>query len=836
MEEIQGSIDEKKKEIYVVTEIEKLRVILNDILENVSSVFKKDFTDCKSMVNKNLTDISKAKVQQYDQATYDREIGLFKDDPMHKLITKGREELKNQYRRLKIANPCPWIGMDQREKLSVKNFHIEKIYTPLKIGASRAEISTENLLIAREVCKSKIVILYGLAGSGKTSLCLHYLHHWTEDTDKIETLKDYCLVIYVELRAVKSNTIEKYLKEQRMKNSTDCINEEDLVQQLNDLNVLFIVDGYDEAKEGSKRIVRDICSKFPNQLTLVTTRTELREEVKYMSTRVTCTYLKICGFDESRVKSFTEKVFDAVKQSDYYLETQAKTSREINSSEFLHYIQGRGKILEKHLELPLTLALMIYMWIDCEEVLNKVTTCTSLYYELYKLCQEKIKTRLRECKLDDLKNLLILLGKKGWQLLQNDEDLLSNEDVKEIDEECRKRKVPKEELLSAFLMYDVDPNSDESRYDYSFMHRTQKEYLSAYFLAKEAEKKNLNDVVGEISSHFHQIIIFLVGHFTLKKMLDKKMKEVFALLAKIQVEDDDFDFWWRLLTESQIDGEPSEKLSCEIIKNKLKKETWKLSSATAVPGLELLIHTPAQIKDLIIEIQNGEDPYDIRDFFIIMQSLGEKLRDRYHKKRPLLVELFFWQHYETRCKRPSNDLLQTLNPWGHLKDFAGSVGEYDDQFMLNFCFKLKNLRVRVETRDAQISLSKSLAKISKGGLRQVRVILDLDPEECNPETLDCLTCDAFQGKLELTLQHTEDKHKNWIVQVVKKVSGRHGCFKLILEKSILSFPTVKCIMEELRDVVREKYKVGSTNDLTDEQMNELEKLEKRFHAVVEWDT
>lgn len=43
-------------------------------------------------------------------------------------------------------------------------------------------------------------------------------------------------------------------------------------------------------------------------------------------------------------------------------------------------------------------------------------------------------------------------------------------------------------------------------------------------------------------------------------------------------------------------------------------------------------------------------------------------------------------------------------------------------------------------------------------------------------------------------------------------------------------------MEELRDVVREKYKVGSTNDLTDQQMNELEKLEKRFHAVVEWDT
>ncbi|XP_050703586.1 uncharacterized protein LOC126989069 isoform X2 [Eriocheir sinensis] len=824
IKEIQGSIDEKKKEIYVVTEIEKLRLILNDILENMSNVLNTDLTDCRSMVNKNLTDISKAKVQQYDQATYDREVGLFKDDPMHKLITKGREEMKKQYKCLKIANPCPWICMDQSEKLSTRNFSIEKIYTPLRIVTSRKEISTEKL-ITENVSKNKTVILYGPAGSGKTSLCLHYLHHWTEGTDDIETLKDYSLVIYVELRTVRSNTIERFLKEQRMKNSADCIDEEDLVQQLDDLKLLFIIDGYDEAKEECRKVVRDICSKFPNQLVMVTTRTELREEVKNRSTRVTCTYLEICGFDESRIKGFTEKVFNAVVQSKYFMETETKASRAINSSEFLHYVEGRGKILEKHLELPLTLALMIYMWIDCPEVLNNVTTCTSLYYELFKLCQEKIKTRLRYCYSENLESVLILLGKKAWQLLQNDEDSLSNDDEKEIDEECRKRKVPKEEVLSAFLMYDVDDNSDENRYDYSFMHRTQMEYLSAYFWAEEAEKKDLNDIVGPVSPLFglHQIIVFLVGHFTRKGMLNQKMEEVFELLSKIQVEDNDFDFWWRLLTESQINGEPSKNLSLEIIKKKITKKTWKLSSVTAVPGLECLIHTPAQIEELIIEMENDEDPYNIKDFFITMKSLKAKLRGRYDKKKPLLVELFFWHHCERRCRRPSNDLLGTLDPWGHLIDFVGSVGEYNDKFMPNFCLNLKRLRVRVETRGAQVSLFNSLARIG-GRMKELRVLLDLDPKECNPETLACLKYDKFID-LELTLQHMEDEHMKWIVQVVKKVSGRNGCCKLILEKSTLSFPTVEHIVEMLCNVVHEHYKIESTNDLTPEQKGKLKRVE-----------
>lgn len=767
---IQGSIDEKRREIYVIFEIEKLRVILNDILENVSCVLKKDFTDCKSIVNKNLTDIIRAKAEQYDQDTYDRDVSTFKNDPMFKLITKGREELKNQYRRLKIANPCPWIIMDQYEELSINNFSIEKIYTPLRIEGSRNEISTENLLATKKESNHKTVmppalVLHGLAGSGKTTLCLHFLHHWTEGKKEIKTLKDYSLVIYVELRTVKSNSIVSYLRKQRMKESTSTldITDEDLVQQLNDLKLLFILDGYDEAKSEFKKIVRNIFAKFPNQGILVTTRTEFRDEVISMC-RIQCSALEICGFDESRIDKFTEKVFNAVKQSNYFIKKKPNAT---NSNEFRQYVRGRGRILKKHLELPLTLALMIYMWIDCPEVLNNVTTCTSLYYELFKLCQKKIKNRLTQCTSEEnLEQLLILIGKKAWQLLRNEEDLLSNEDEKEIDEECRKRKVPKEELLSAFLMYEVD--SKENRYDYSFMHRTQMEYLSAFYLAEKAEKKSLHEIdLNSSLARYHQIIIFLVGHLTRKKMLNKKLHEVFEVLAEAMVGEDNFNFWWRLLTESHIDGNFNGNLSSEIAQKMLKKK-WKLTQDNVVSGLELLIATPVQIEELVIDIESGIDPYDIKDFYCIMKSLKRNLRDRYGKNNPIITELFFWQHC-TSCGKPSNDLLATLFPWGHLSNFVGSVGKYPEGFMLDYCFKVKNLRVRVESVCAVVSLSRSLKLIQKS-IRNLRVILAVKPEECDPNGIACLTFQSFSGKFELTLLHMKNEHENWIVQVVKNIS------------------------------------------------------------------
>lgn len=775
LNEIEEYIIAKKKEKYVIIEIEKLKIILIDILEGVGTVFEEDFTSCKSIIDENLTDISRAKVQQYDQDTYNKEVERFKRDPVHELIIKAREELKQQYKNLRVANPCPWMVWDQAEKSSLVNFYIDKIYTPLKIEGPKTKIFTKELLTASKELSGKTLVppalvVSGVAGSGKTSLCLYLLHHWAESTHDINLLKDFNLVIFVEMRTMRSDTLEGYLKTQRMKKSTRDISSDDLVQRLDDLKLLFIIDGYDEAKKASQKIIEEIFAKFPDQRILVTTRGEFCDEVKKIATRYHVDYLttEICGFDGSRIEEFTEKVFTVIKQSSYYTETQIPCARD--SALFLNYVQGRGRILEKLLELPLTLALMIYLWVDCPETLNRVTTCTSLYYELYCLYQKKLKNRLEDCCPDNkIEKLLLLVGKKAWQLLRNEETVLPEEDEKEIEEQCKYEGVPKQELMSAFLVYEPDENADEHKYDYSFLHKTQMEYLSAYFLAEETEKKSLHDAMGSFTlmSGFYQVILFLVGHFARKEIIEPNLNEIFELFDEADIKSDDYNFWWKLLTESQN----NKKFLWQICRRKLHKEKWKLYQSNVVSGLELLIVAPARIKELIIEIENGTDPYDIKDLLTTMSTMKVKLRNKYNKSNPLLIELFFWQHYQAKCTNPSDQLLRTLHPWGHLIDFAGSVGKQAKGFeVLNYCYKLKNLRVRVDSCDAQVCLANSLERMS-GNVRQLRVTLVLNPEECNPSTLVCVTNGKFKGHLELTLPNMNDENKKWIVQMVKNLSG-----------------------------------------------------------------
>lgn len=89
----------------------------------------------------------------------------------------------------------------------------------------------------------------------------------------------------------------------------------------------------------------------------------------------------------------------------------------------------------------------------------------------------------------------------------------------------------------------------------------------------------------------------------------------------------DFEFWWRLLTEPQINGEPSKSLSHEIIKKRKNVEAL-LCYSCAWPWVSYLFSSTN--KEFIIVIQIGEDPSDIKDI------LRAKLTGQYDKEKLFL--------------------------------------------------------------------------------------------------------------------------------------------------------------------------------------------------------
>lgn len=323
----------------------------------------------------------------------------------------------------------------------------------------------------------------------------------------------------------------------------------------------------------------------------------------------------------------------------------------------------------------------------------------------------------------------------------------------------------------------------------------------------------------------------MLGILLEKKIIAQNLDAIFKLLDNSTISSEDFNFWSKLLTESQNNKAFLKKM-CE---TKLHPDKWKLSEGNVVSGLELLIAAPTRIRELIIEI-NKIDPYDIKDLLNIMEKLRPNLQDRYHKSNAIHTELLFWQHFQRKCDETSDRLLRTLYPWGHLKNFVGSTGEQPEGHeVLNYCFKVKNLRIRLDTCGSVACLANSIKRIGNG-IRNLRVMLVLDPSECDASRLVCLPNDRFTGDLELTLPNMTDENKKWIVEVVKKLTGgtSNGCSRLFFDRSTLSFTTVLYIMMQLVDVVHQKLTVTTIYELTIDQLVELEKQEKRTHMTVKW--
>lgn len=812
------NIDTKK-------EISLLKMKYDEIYLGVSNVIGYDFTQRRQIMKEMLSNMTIFKASDYEH--YQQELIEFEKDVSHKLLREGRKELKEYYERLRVVNPCTWLLQDdiKSKQYSVSKHYIEKIYTPLQIktlsGGEEQRLDTKNILTKTKTKFTTDIrgrnhnpddevdehilpnglLLNGLAGCGKTSLCRFILHEWRTDGDKINGLKDFDLVILVEARSIQQTTLKQLLTEHIFPKTIKTLKqriktlylmgesvEDDIIPAFLDMSILFIIDGFDEASRNTKKVIRNIFGTFNKSLDhriIVTTRPEFLEEIGNYLNISNFEYItaKICGFDDEGIRTFTHNVFDVAlcneaKEKNVDVEEYSRRK----SEEFRHYIEGRGRILNNQLYLPLTLALLIHLWIDNKDKLNRVTNCTSLYYELFSLCQDKVRERLRlqETCTDrqTITDILLFIGKVSWELLQVDTISLKNAEIKRIEEECKKKGVNEVEIMSAFLACEYDENQDtkEDR-NYSFLHKTQMEYLAAQYIAERIKMGGLGEVpILDSWQGFHQVIVFLVGHL----LSQSKSKEtnvtdttrlLFELVDKANIHETNFEFWWKFLVES---GEHKKKAGMRIAQERLPETSWELkydaNNDNLVSGLELLCNIPVRLESLRIEVPNGKDPYDIKDMYGLMTELNKHLKRQYNKNNPLLTELHFWQHYNKTCKKHTDDWVRTLRPWGHLTNLTGSLGEQrKGQELLNYCFKLKTIRVRLCTLKAVESLATSLLKIYRT-VRKLRLSLVMSPDSVDPVSFPSVTS---KGDLDIHIPGMKDNNKDWVVEAV--ISLSRGC-------------------------------------------------------------
>ncbi|KAK8742300.1 hypothetical protein OTU49_001785 [Cherax quadricarinatus] len=805
----------------------KLKAIIEDIYVDGSSVLNRNFDAEASRTLQIFEDIIAAEIQT-DNMDVSHDIEKFKNDNLFKMIHHGRRELGERLDNWKILNPFIVLLNDDHK---VEHFRVEKIFTPLEIEDRMGNIDVNEILtvtVKVEKILPRVLLFHGVSGCGKTSLCRHLFDRWLMKNSDIQGLDEFDLVFLVEVRTVRSDTVLEYLSEQLMQETCGYFKREDIPFLLSELRLLFIIDGFDEKTDRASKLVKDIFQNFNDHRIIITTRHEkLKDAITLAKTHnVEFLCIKVCGFSDDKVEEFSRKLFGEIMD-------ESERDRELNK--FLKYIDGPGRVLDEHLRLPLTISLLIILWKHDSKIVNNVTTLTRLYQEIFGLSKERLARRMAnrgalpfKALKRVLSEMLLLLGEQAWSMLQKDEYTLNEENLKKINEMCRSKKIENpEDILSAFLMCETDKNSRMKNYVFKFFHKSQMEYFAARWLGEcISQERSLKNVANQHESwiKYREVIKYITGELASKKHLKDKIDDLFSLIDKADIENLDYNFWWNIINECnpiiRVNEDIFEHVKHDQVNNRIGEQKinlrdWDLNHENVVSALKLLCCTPVNPSSLKIDIMGSKNPHKIPMFLDTMN--GESLKKL---SRKIDVNLALSCHGRYDCQDTSDAFIDALKPWANLTHFIGGLKEPK-----NF-WDYTNLRT-IDVRVITVEALETLKKIRKS-VRTLRLKLQLSPEECPAKLLPDL---QYTGNLEISLDNMEDKHKNWILDVVKQLAGSKGCWRLVIHFSTVTRKDLEWLLRRLsKGVLYDKLTIRSNISITEEDKEVLNK-EAKFDIV-----
>ncbi|KAK7069645.1 hypothetical protein SK128_017478, partial [Halocaridina rubra] len=691
-----------------------------------------------------------------------KRIKKMREKKLPEKITEGRKELIDGYAHLREFNACSWFNATNtsasRETLmSKQHVPLEKIFTNLRIRNGQQEVEMKDILEISKIFQEEeiippLVFLQGLAGSGKSSLSYHLVLEWQNGQCGVKGLCDFDFVILIKASRVRSNRLKEFLRDEVLPQTTANMKDEDIVPWLKTLDILFIFDGYYDIENVSYEILEDVLAKFGDQRIIVTTRPEVHKDFICMSRRYHMHYLslEVCGFDVPRLKDFTYKVLNATEIN--------KESIKIQAEEFLSYINGRGRVLDKHLKLPLTTLLLLFLWREEPDIFNKDTTATRLYELLYILYFNILSERCSKYFKGIgqippiLDSLLLYIGEKAWDMINSGITEATYEIYEAIIMECASKGIIAQEVLSVLHMYQIDNYSAVCKIPIAFHHNTQMHYLAGTYLVDKLQRNLIKIPDINPCPGVEHVLMFVMGHLAEQNALtNSAATEVSQIINSLDTDPAKYEFWWSMLQESRFQSQ----IAYYIAKEKLPKKNWQLNEVNVVRALQLLTLTPVKLWTLIIDIPANKEPCDIPNFFESLLDAGKQLKKR--QKRLVKVDMHLWNH-EKSSHNTSDDFLRALHPWADLQSFAGHLGKQEDgEEIFATYINLRIIRVKVSTINSFHSLSSSLRKISKS-VKTLHVIIAL-PKLSPPELLTDL---KTSGNLEITVADMEDQYREWL--------------------------------------------------------------------------
>ena len=679
----------------------------------------------------------------------------FLKDFKNNFILECQQELKNT-RSFEISTDPFWELLKKKHNSEFCG-SIDEVFTAPNITMDQKQVSFQNIFDFRDLKGevSQVILISGKGGSGKSTLCNRVFNHWKNEADSTGTtdgLQKFDLLFFVPLRKTNSPRVKEYLSNELIANSMlDVENNNILIFLLSNLNVLFVIDGFDEKNDQGALLVKNIASRFSKCRVMITTRPEYLHEAQATFQNSSSITLNLEGFDESGQKEFAEKVITMDVN-------RRRINQEIDSPEnsqlvvkrmhtkFCDFLENRGVILDEHLKLPLTVSLLILLWLDYQndkkkmKTLEAISSATELYDQLFIMLREKL-VRARMSFIDvsvDIVDLIFhLLCKLSLQQLNERTFLLklarrSNELLKN-EWESNGFIDRHDEFLSAFMVFEkiVFSNSRENTL-FSFFHRTQMEYLAAVYISQEIIKSKENEIKTFLTCSdkrmYKQVLLFLTGRFNKKTILEKHCNEIVSLTSQCEVTGLNFNDGYNLITESGKWDCYNKKYSynsklCEIVADKLPHRNWDIEHEMLFPAVVLLTNCPIIINSLDINSRINSDPKQIRGLESALRDLKETRCLNQSAKPDLSFHIL--SHKMTPNREWTDKYLQFFLPWCNLVKFSGHVTSQSTKF-LDKCTIIAVKISDIATHNAIVDCCSKARKLKRLTITPIFLDADVD--------------------------------------------------------------------------------------------------------------
>ncbi|KAK8731106.1 hypothetical protein OTU49_007803 [Cherax quadricarinatus] len=485
----------------VFEKTDNLREMLVNCVKSSGERYERDQTEVDNEIKQvidNLDNIMKKTIGMEDLETHCR------DEIKELVIGENNKMLKDVFQKFCYVNPVLFMAKD----FSLK---VNKIFVDIKVKLGKYR-GTENYVDYRELlqvvgntaeppARPKILVLEGLAGSGKTTLVKFVIDEWINGGQgNLKDLDKYELLLWVQCRDSSIKSYQDLLDQQMPEVSKKFRSFLPRITKL--CKILIIIDGLDEVNEISENLVESLLHEFQNSPHSTILCTSRPEKVEMFSFTIPAEYdvtnAEILGIAKQQIPEFVRRTHQEINKQTNNNRCTDMLVKDVMTVSSIH----------KHLTLPMNLTFLIYILDNTPDKLNMTVTETELYHEIHHMCRKKLMERLvikypkiKAMSESDLqyriKEILKMIYMTQLVCLSHDQLTLNEDTVYQLHSVCNTLELPSDEVFSTFLSPNPIWTWRGVKEQYSAPHKGIQEYYSALHIVTTLKDQQQSSVSAQ---------------------------------------------------------------------------------------------------------------------------------------------------------------------------------------------------------------------------------------------------------------------------------------------------------------------------------------------------